>query len=164
MVPWQQALGDQDRKRQLIEQLRILLVPAVTQHLPPTWQVDPATQDFELWIEARVPDAATSMVCLRGTPQMIGLLVLPGALEADSAILRIGYVLGRAHWGQGYATELVRGLIDWARDAGVSTLHAGVEVENAGSVAVLKKAGFVRAGLTNDGVEAYWLDIGPQSP
>ena len=60
----------------------------------------------------------------------------------------IGYWLGVAHWGQGYATEAVRALIDHAfTDLGHDALHAGARVTNPASRHVLEKCGFQWTGV-----------------
>lgn len=54
----------------------------------------------------------------------------------------IGYSLARAHWGQGYATEIARALSDWYFDARAEDSFVGfTHRDNAGSLAVLRKIG-----------------------
>lgn len=66
---------------------------------------------------------------------MIGIM---GVLEAE-----MGYMIGREHWGKGYATEIGRALIahawqsyDWP------AISACVFTDNPASVRVLEKLGF----------------------
>ena len=40
------------------------------------------------------------------------------------AIAELGYGLGRAYWGRGYATEAVRAMLDHARPLGLRQLDA----------------------------------------
>jgi RimJ/RimL family protein N-acetyltransferase len=62
-------------------------------------------------------------------------LARPGDLE-------IVYVLGRAHWGRGLATELASALIALGlRGRGAARVCATVAPENAASVRVLEKVG-----------------------
>lgn len=62
-------------------------------------------------------------------------------VEDDGA--EIGYWLGRAHWGQGLATEAVGAVVAHARsDLGLRRMTARVFVENPGSAKVLRKLGF----------------------
>jgi RimJ/RimL family protein N-acetyltransferase len=59
----------------------------------------------------------------------------------------LGYALGRAYWGQGYATEAARAMIDHARALGLHALEAFTFVDNPASARVLAKAGFADLGL-----------------
>ena len=60
----------------------------------------------------------------------------------------IGYWLGHAYWGQGYATEAVRALIDHAFETRDDTaLQAGARVSNPASRRVLEKCGFQWSGV-----------------
>ena len=60
----------------------------------------------------------------------------------------IGYWLGVAHWGHGYATETVRALIDYAfGELEFDALVAGARVSNPASRRVLEKCGFQWAGV-----------------
>ena len=59
----------------------------------------------------------------------------------------LGYALGRAHWGHGYATEGVLAMIEHARMLGLQALEAFTFVENPASARVLSKAGFADLGV-----------------
>jgi RimJ/RimL family protein N-acetyltransferase len=60
----------------------------------------------------------------------------------------IGYWLGTAYWGQGYATEAVRAVIDYAfDDLEHEALQAGARVTNPASRRVLEKCGFQWTGV-----------------
>ena len=64
-----------------------------------------------------------------------------GTLRADGP--EIGYWIGVPYWGNGYATEAARALIDHAfGDLGHEELHAGARVTNPASRRVLEKCGF----------------------
>jgi RimJ/RimL family protein N-acetyltransferase len=60
----------------------------------------------------------------------------------------LGYWLGRAHWGNGYITEAARELLARAFAAGVcgDTVYSGAFADNAASLRVQEKLGFVRDG------------------
>ena len=58
------------------------------------------------------------------------------------------YHLARSEWGQGYATEAARALVDWAlSQRRVFRVWTVCDVDNAASVRVLEKLGMVREGV-----------------
>jgi len=60
----------------------------------------------------------------------------------------IGYWLGVAYWGQGYATEAVRALVDYGfGELCHDTLAAGARVTNPASRRVLEKCAFQWTGV-----------------
>lgn len=58
----------------------------------------------------------------------------------------IGYWFARVHWGQGFATEAVRGLLRTARALGIEQIAAGHFLDNPASGRVLRKCGFRETG------------------
>jgi RimJ/RimL family protein N-acetyltransferase len=65
----------------------------------------------------------------------------------DGKTAELGYWLGEPHWGKGYMTEAVKGLLEAAHSSGLYALiGARALEENAGSIKVLEKAGFKRIG------------------
>ena len=65
------------------------------------------------------------------------------------------YHLARSEWGQGYATEAARSLVDWALgQRQVFRIWTLCDVENAASARVLEKLGLVREGVYSS-VGAY---------
>ena len=74
----------------------------------------------------------------------MGLHLLPDQLP------ELGYWLGEPHWGQGFATEAGRAVIDAARAAGAAALRSRALLTNTGSRNVLKKLGFVEIGEDTD--------------
>jgi RimJ/RimL family protein N-acetyltransferase len=61
----------------------------------------------------------------------------------------LGYWLGQPYWGRGYMTEAARGIVVHAFASGVSeTIYSGAFADNAASLRVQEKLGFVRTGET----------------
>jgi len=76
------------------------------------------------------------------------LIGLCGLQDERGETPEIGYWLGVPYWGQGYATEAVRALIDHAfEDIGLERLEAGARVSNPASRRVLEKCGFQWSGV-----------------
>ena len=55
-----------------------------------------------------------------------------------------GYVFAKDAWGQGYASEALRAMIDLARDLHVTRLYAICHIDHHGSARVLEKCNFAR--------------------
>ncbi len=75
---------------------------------------------------------------------------LAGMVEArvDAYMVNISYLLGRAYWNMGFATEAVRGVCAWAdAQPDVFRIWAVCAVDNPASARVLEKAGMTREGL-----------------
>jgi len=85
----------------------------------------------------------TGAVLLRDSGRMIGWSGIARPEEGGEEIL---YGLYREHWGQGYGTELLAGLLAWAwRELALGELRATVHRKNDASVRMLESAGFVLA-------------------
>jgi len=95
----------------------------------------------------------------RGTSYSWSILLrenraLVGMIEArvDAYMVNLGYVIGRAHWNRGIATEAVRGVCAWAdAQPEVFRIWAVCAVDNPASARVLEKA-----GMTCEGILRRW--------
>jgi RimJ/RimL family protein N-acetyltransferase len=84
------------------------------------------------------------LLCLRDTDTPIGSI----AVNLDPHGAMLGYVLGRAHWGQGLMTEAVRYVAAWAlAQPSLFRVWAFCDAENAASARVMEKVGLVREGV-----------------
>lgn len=74
--------------------------------------------------------------------RMIGLIDLDD-VSPDGQEAEIGFWLERAAWGQGYAGEAARAILDWAfGPLGFSRVRAGHAEDNAGSARLIASIGF----------------------
>jgi RimJ/RimL family protein N-acetyltransferase len=63
----------------------------------------------------------------------------------------LGYCLGDAAWGHGYATEAARALLQWGFDTlDLNRVQAETDTRNAASARVLEKLGFRREGTLRE--------------
>ncbi|MCO5144371.1 MAG: GNAT family N-acetyltransferase [Oligoflexia bacterium] len=81
---------------------------------------------------------------LKGTKEFIGWFML---IETEFKNPEIGFMLVKKHWRKGFATEIVRALVDY----GTKTLKyekvmAVSDENNTASISVLKKIGFQEVG------------------
>ena len=107
---------------------------------------DPMTEEAARdWIERRSSaDQHVFAILLKNTGELIGSIGLGGD---DRETPFVGYWIGRPHWRQGYATEALMGLIEYARWLGIHTLRADTFPNNPASARVLTKAGFIFIGI-----------------
>src|SRR5581483_6580897 len=72
-----------------------------------------------------------------------GVIIGACGIANQDGLPDVGYWLGVKYWGQGYATEAVRALIDFAfTELGHELLQAGARVTNPASRRILEKCGF----------------------
>lgn len=106
------------------------------------------------WIENSRENVAehgygTGAVVLKETNQLIGWT---GIARPGDGSEEIVYGFYRDHWGRGFGTELLAGLMDWARNTlGLKEVRATVHRDNAASVAMLERQGFALAEDCYDG-------------
>lgn len=66
----------------------------------------------------------------------------PETWQVDGPETEVGWMLGREHWGKGYATEAALALRDWAlRERGLTRLISLIQHGNLRSVRVAEKLG-----------------------
>lgn len=157
---WNGALGKGDARAALLAALADLLTPAVTKYLPEPMRLAEGAGAIEAWAVARDAESDVFTVRDRKTQTLLGLLILGADRDATGDLtIRLGFLLAESAWGQGYATELVRGLVAWCESQELpGQLLGGVEPDNAASAAVLTKAGFARvAGMASGEAEIFRL-------
>ena len=69
-------------------------------------------------------------------------------MAGDGPWPEAGYWIGEPHWGKGYASEMLKGAMNWVRhDWGKRCVVAGHFADNDASGVVLCKAGFLYTGV-----------------
>ncbi len=121
----------------------------VTRYLPyKTWI---AMADARAWYERALKrhaegSALQLAVHEQGSGQTIGTCMLFG-FDETSGLAEIGYVLGSAHWGRGYASEALASLLGYAFGPfGLRRIEANIDARNTASVVLIEKLGFVQEG------------------
>lgn len=74
--------------------------------------------------------------------QVIGTIQASVTLVDQSAA--VAYVFGPMFWGQGYATEAMRALLDFLSGLGVGRARANLDTRNVASARLVERLGFVR--------------------
>jgi RimJ/RimL family protein N-acetyltransferase len=121
--------------------------PKVTPYL--TWRPHKSVEEthaileqiLKLWTAG---EAYSFAIIVKDSDALIGMI----AMHPDGLSIGIGYVLARPHWGQGYMTEAVRKVADWAiHQPDIYRVFATCDMENLASARVMEKAGMQREGI-----------------
>lgn len=151
--PWHELVESDD----LAAMVTPMLTEPVTRALPEDWRGEFSFDRTQRWIADRDAESPTLLVLDKTADTPVGLVLLfESSTELDGTDIRVGYLLDEMHWGQGYASEIVAGLVTWARTVAESiTLTAGVEAGHQASARVLEKNGFEL--VENDRATATYL-------
>jgi RimJ/RimL family protein N-acetyltransferase len=105
-----------------------------------------APADAEAWLDKVVMQdwsRAADFVIEHRQFGVVGALDLKPSARGRT---ELGYWLGRPFWNRGYATEAVRGALDWVKRRGRRVVEAAHFADNPASGQVLVKAGFLYTG------------------
>jgi RimJ/RimL family protein N-acetyltransferase len=84
------------------------------------------------------------VVVRKSDDELIGML----ELRIEKFHADLGYGIVREYWGNGYATEITKSVIEWAmRQESIFRVWATCDVENLASARVLEKSGMQREGI-----------------
>jgi len=85
-------------------------------------------------------------IALADTNRLIGICNLRGFFEQNRRC-ELGYALGRAYWGQGFAAEALEALLDHAFHVlDINRIEADIDPRNEASARLLEKLGFRKEG------------------
>lgn len=127
--------------------------PEATRYL--LWHPHANVEETRSFLRGRVSALARGATDFYWTVRLRdeGTLIGAVALGIDGFKANLGYVLARAHWRRGYATEAVGAVTDWARQQPeIWRVWAECDVDNPASARVLEKI-----GLRREGVLRRWL-------
>ena len=105
-------------------------------------------------LDERIESDEMIAVVLKSSDKLIGNIYL-GKREWDS--LELGYVFNKKYWGQGYAKESCRMLIQTAFSAGIHRIYAECDPCNENSWRLLESLGFTREAHFEKNVY-FWKD------
>ena len=94
-----------------------------------------------------------------GDDQLIGTCRL--GLAGTHGAAKLGYAIAAAHWGNGYATDAARTMLDFGFDRlRLHRVTAAIGPDNPASHAVVKRLGFTREGVLRGHVftNGAWRD------
>lgn len=123
---------------------------SVTRFLPyAAWQ---STDDAEGWFARMTTLCADGhalqlVIAERGNDRVIGTVLL-FRFEEPSGRIELGYVVGRAQWGRGFAREALAAVLDHVfGPMGLRRVEAQVQPDNLASNALLQRLGFRHEGV-----------------
>ena len=99
----------------------------------------------------------TLAVMQTSTDRLIGGI----GLDTEDQQAMLGYCFARPAWGQGFATEAARLILDFGFETlGIHRVRAGCDSENAASLRVLEKLGMRREGYFKHDcqIRGVWRD------
>lgn len=130
---------------------------------PPPLNDQNSQQHFLASLQKAVPsDAGWNLwfCILREPRQLVGNAGFKGSPK--DGLVEIGYSMLEAHQGNGYCTEAVHALLDWAfQNPAVQTVVALTLPELTPSIRVMEKCGFnfVGAGPIEDGMQTIRYEL-----
>lgn len=96
------------------------------------------------WLGSHGPNKTALKICRRSDGAICGQV---GITRTDPGRGELGYWIGRAHWGQGIATEAAQAILDFAfAELAMEEIEASCRVTNPGSRRVIEKCGFQPRG------------------
>jgi len=112
---------------------------------PPT-----VTTQFTQFLErACRPDCACFLICRRQDNSIVGSINLSQIFLGSFRNAYLGYYVGAQYSGQGYMTEAFQLMLRYAFDKlKLHRLEANIQPQNVASIALVKRAGFVREGYS----------------
>ncbi len=122
-------------------------------HFMPEWPADPLGL-YPHWIAQREAqpdrDDWNGIIIDRNGLVAVGGMGFKG-LPDESGIVELGYNVIPSYQGRGYVTEMAQALVSWALgQPTVRRVTAECLEDNAASIRVLEKSGFVRIGRRLD--------------
>lgn len=126
---WHSLSTDEWTAQDLAVVVESMLTPGVTRSLPEAWHGEYTLERAREWVQERDREGATLLVVERSSRMPVGLVILfeIDHEDDDSAEVHLGYLLAESAWGLGLASELICGLVECCRTAGVASLVGGVE-------------------------------------
>jgi len=152
---WHANFDDGPRLQALHHDLAGMLTPDVLHHLPPPLQITDAPDAIAKWITDRDTESDVFTIRAQTSETLLGLLILAEFQQPDGPHdihdIHLGFMFAQSAWGKGYASELIAGLVQWAREQ-PRPIHllGGVAKTNPASARVLQKAGFTRVAERSD--------------
>ena len=112
---------------------------------PPT-----QTEEFQAFLKrSKQPDAACFLICRKDDDAIMGSIALSQIFRGGFLSAYLGYQIGAEFARQGFMTEAIQLMLRHAFvDLKLHRLEANIQPGNTASIALVKRAGFVREGYS----------------
>lgn len=101
------------------------------------------TREYLAWNAEQGADHKCWAITTDGNVALGWIILMPHRKDT----FELGYILAREYWGNGYAAEAVRAVLDFAfSQLSARRISADVDPDNKGSVILLEKLGFQLEG------------------
>lgn len=142
----------------LVSIIENILVPEVTKRFPVMWRGDYDKRRAKFWIDELDSESKTLLAVEKDTKQPIGYINFFRVVDrARGTCIRLGYLISKVMWDNGFATEFVEGFIDWCKENYSSTVLAGVDPDNIASIRVLEKNNFLAHTTDSNGTDLLFI-------
>lgn len=116
------------------------------------WEHDFTDDEVKSWVERSIEEHrqwgySFMMARLKATGEPIGRAGLRRDMVMGKETVELGYILAKAYWGRGYATELGLALLSYGFDVlGLDEIVAEVRPDNLPSLRVVERLGMQYKG------------------
>jgi ribosomal-protein-alanine N-acetyltransferase len=109
-----------------------------------------AAAQFDDYVKrSKRPDAACFLICRKEDGAIMGSIALSQIFRGGFLSAYLGYQIGAEFARQGYMTEALQLMLRYAFvDLKLHRLEANIQPGNTASIALVKRAGFVREGFS----------------
>jgi len=130
-----------------------LLTPSVVQHLPADFQDINSIEEAQKWLVKLRSESQLLLIKQADKNCTIGFLFIHSDQTKQA---HIGYLLGEEFWGQGFATEVLQGLLAFAaQHTDWTHIIGGVTKDNTASAKLLSKLGFIPSSSRDQHMTYY---------
>lgn len=155
---WHSFEPEELNQPDLVTIVEKILVPEVTKTFPVLWQGNYDKKRTKAWIEEVDSDAKALLAVEKDTKKPIGIInFFRVGDRSRGTYFRLGYLLSKVTWDNGFATELVEGFIHWCKENNISTILAGVDPDNTASIRVLEKNNFLKETTDANGRDLLFV-------
>lgn len=113
-----------------------------------SWKPHKSIKETKAFIDNCLENWALSSLYVWAIVLKSGELIGGISLRMHGSRVELGYVIAKNYWGNGYCSETVKAISDWALEqTGIYRVGAVCDVENIPSARVLEKCGFEKEGI-----------------